>query len=36
MDLKDMESEDVDWMHLARNGDQWRARINKVMNFRVA
>jgi len=28
--------EDVDWMHLAQNRDQWRALVNTVMNLRVS
>jgi hypothetical protein len=25
----------VDWIHLAEDGDQWRALVNTVMNRRV-
>jgi hypothetical protein len=24
----------MDWIHLARDRDQWRARLNSVMNLR--
>jgi len=27
--------EDVYWIHLAQDGDQWRAVVNTVMNIRV-
>jgi hypothetical protein len=26
---------DVDWMHVALDGDQWRALVKTVMNLRV-
>jgi len=35
MDLKEMGWEDVDWVHLAQDRDQWRAVVNTVMNLRV-
>jgi len=35
MDLVEIEWEDVDWMHLAQDRDQWRAPMNTVMNLRV-
>jgi hypothetical protein len=25
----------VDWIHVSHNGDQWRAVVKAVMNFRV-
>jgi hypothetical protein len=25
----------VDWIYLAQNSDQWRFRVNTVMNLRV-
>jgi hypothetical protein len=34
MDLKEKEFEDVDWIRLAQDMDQWRALVNKVMNNR--
>jgi hypothetical protein len=33
--LWEVGSEDVDWMHLAQDRDQWRAVVNMVMNLRV-
>jgi hypothetical protein len=35
MDLGETGWEGVDWMHLAQDRDQWRARMNTVMNLRV-
>jgi hypothetical protein len=35
MDLKEIRWEDVDWIHLAQDRDQWGALVNKVMNIRV-
>jgi hypothetical protein len=35
MDLREIGWEDVDWMHLVQDRDQWRAVVNKVLNFRV-
>jgi len=26
----------VDWMHLARDKEQWRAVVNTVMNLRIS
>jgi hypothetical protein len=34
MDLREIEWEDVDWMHVAQDRDQWRALVNAVMNLR--
>jgi hypothetical protein len=34
MDLREIEWEVVDWIHLAQGRDQWRA-VNTVMNLRV-
>jgi hypothetical protein len=31
MDLMEIEWEDVDWIHLAQDRDQWRALVNTVM-----
>jgi hypothetical protein len=35
MDLPEMQWEDVNWVHLAEDRDQWRALVNTVMNFVV-
>jgi hypothetical protein len=35
MDLREIGWEDVDWMHLALDRNQWRALVNTVMNFRI-
>jgi hypothetical protein len=35
MDLREMVLERVDWIHLARDMDLWRALVNTVMNVRV-
>jgi hypothetical protein len=35
MDLGEIGLGDVDWIDLAQDRDQWRALVNKVMNFRV-
>jgi hypothetical protein len=35
MGLRDMEGEDVDWMHLDQDRTQWRALVNTVMNLGV-
>jgi hypothetical protein len=35
MDLRDIEWDGIDWIHLAQNRDQWRALVNTVMNLRV-
>jgi hypothetical protein len=35
-DLKEIGWEDVDWMHLTHDTDQWRALENAVMNLRVS
>jgi hypothetical protein len=36
MDLMEMGWEGVDWMHLAKDRDQWRVFVNTVMNFRIS
>jgi hypothetical protein len=35
MDLREIEWEVVDWIHLAQGRDKRRAVVNTVMNFRV-
>jgi len=35
MNLREIGWEGVDWIHLARDRDQWRAVANNVMNLRV-
>jgi hypothetical protein len=35
MDLEEIESESVDFMHLAQDRDQWRALLKTVMNLGV-
>ena len=33
MDLKETDYEDLKWVELAHDKDQWRAFVNKVINF---
>jgi hypothetical protein len=35
MDLREIGWEGVDWLHLAQDGDKWRAVVNVVMNLWV-
>jgi hypothetical protein len=35
MDLKEIEWDGVDWIHLAQDRDQWRAYVYAMMNLRV-
>jgi hypothetical protein len=35
IDLWEIQWEDVDWMHLAQNRDQWLALVNTIMNLQV-
>jgi hypothetical protein len=35
MDLTGTGLENVDWIHVALDEDQWRALVNMVMNFLV-
>jgi hypothetical protein len=35
MDLGDIGWDDMDWIDLDQDRDQWRALVNKVMNHRV-
>jgi hypothetical protein len=36
MDLKVIGWDDVDWIDVAQDRDQWRSLVNKVMNLRVS
>jgi hypothetical protein len=36
MDLREIGWDDMDWIDLAQDRDQWRALVNTVMNLRVA
>jgi hypothetical protein len=36
MNLLEIGWEDVDWMHLAQDRDQWLAFVNTVMNLQVS
>jgi hypothetical protein len=35
MDLRDIEWDDMDWIELAHDRDQWRALVNTAMNLWV-
>jgi hypothetical protein len=35
MDLREIEFEDVDWIHWTQDRERWRALVNTVMNLRV-
>jgi hypothetical protein len=35
MDHREIGWDDVDWIDLARDGDQWRALVTTVMKVRV-
>jgi hypothetical protein len=35
MDLREIGFGDVEWIHMAQDGDTWRALVNTVMNLRV-
>jgi hypothetical protein len=35
MDLREIEWEGVDWMHLAQVKDQWLAFVKMIMNLQV-
>jgi hypothetical protein len=35
MDLREIEMGGMDWINVAEDKDQWRALVNKVMNFRA-
>jgi hypothetical protein len=36
MDLREIGWGGMDWVHLAQDGDQWRAVVNAVMNLQVS
>jgi hypothetical protein len=33
MGLKKVYGEEADWIHLADDTDQWRALVNRIMDF---
>jgi hypothetical protein len=35
MDLREIGWDGMDWIDLAKGRDQWRARVNTIMNLRV-
>jgi hypothetical protein len=35
IDLREIGWDDMDWIDLAQNRNQWRALVNAVMNLRV-
>jgi hypothetical protein len=35
MDLREIEWDDINWIDLAQDKDQWRALVNTVINLRV-
>jgi hypothetical protein len=35
MDLREVEWDDMDWIDVAQDRDQWRALVNTVMNHLV-
>jgi hypothetical protein len=35
MDLREIGWDDMVWIYLAQDRDQWRAIVNTIMNFRV-
>jgi hypothetical protein len=35
MDLREIGWDDMDWIDVAQDWDQWRALVNTVMNLRV-
>jgi hypothetical protein len=36
MDLREIGWDDIDWIDLAQDRDQWRTLVNTVMNLRVS
>jgi hypothetical protein len=35
MDYREIEWDDVDWIYLAQDGDQWRTLVKTAINLRV-
>jgi hypothetical protein len=35
MDLREIGWDEVDWIDMAQDRDQWRALVNKVLNLRI-
>jgi hypothetical protein len=35
IDLRKIKWDDMDWIYMAQDGDQWRAIVNTMMNLRV-
>jgi hypothetical protein len=35
MDLREIGWDDIDWIDLAQDRDQWKVLVNRVMNLRV-
>jgi hypothetical protein len=35
INLGEIGLEDVDWMHLAKNREQWRTLVNMTFNLRI-
>jgi hypothetical protein len=35
MDLSEIKWDDVDWIDMAQDRDQWRAVLNTILNLRV-
>jgi len=35
MDLREIEWESLNWMHLAQDRDRWQAFVSMVMNLRI-
>jgi hypothetical protein len=36
MDIKEINYEDLDWIHLAWDTFHWRALVNKIMDLKVS
>jgi hypothetical protein len=35
VDLREIECDGIDWIHLPPDRDQWKAFVNTLMNFRI-